>query len=90
MFQVSQLPHTYNNVATFESSIRHPLGKNWNPETAFQSLIKPNVTTKLGQVIDPIDSSAKFKEEKVKAKDMDHKRKRKAEAPPSKSKKKAR
>ncbi|ELU04906.1 hypothetical protein CAPTEDRAFT_219753 [Capitella teleta] len=62
--QVNRLPPTFKNVPTFESSIRHPIGKTWNPETAFQNLVAPKVVTHHGQVIDPISKEATLRKKK--------------------------
>ena len=66
MLQVSDLPFPFSNVKQFESSIRQPIGKTWNPETAFKDLVKPKVVTRLGTVINPIDKAETFKNHKVK------------------------
>ncbi|XP_067676071.1 U3 small nucleolar RNA-associated protein 14 homolog A-like [Haliotis asinina] len=62
--QVSRLPFPYTSPQQFEQSIRAPVGKNWNPETAFRKMIQPKVLTKLGTVIKPIDKSEIFEKEK--------------------------
>ncbi|XP_071114020.1 U3 small nucleolar RNA-associated protein 14 homolog A-like [Haliotis cracherodii] len=62
--QVARLPFPYTSPQQFEQSIRAPVGKNWNPETAFRKMIQPKVLTKLGTVIKPIDKSEVFEKEK--------------------------
>ncbi|XP_064594449.1 LOW QUALITY PROTEIN: U3 small nucleolar RNA-associated protein 14 homolog A-like [Liolophura sinensis] len=59
--QVSHLPFPYTNVQQFERSIRAPVGKTWNPETAFKKMTKPKVVTRLGTVIKPMDKSEMFR-----------------------------
>ena len=49
------------NSEQFEKSIRAPLGKTWNPETAYRELVKPKVVTRLGKIITPIDKSEVYK-----------------------------
>lgn len=48
----------------FERSVRAPVGKTWNPETAFKKMTKPKVVTRLGTVIKPMDKSEMFQKEK--------------------------
>lgn len=54
--QVDDLPFPFKRVADFESNIRAPLGRDFVPQTAHKKLIKPNVETKLGTIINPMDS----------------------------------
>ena len=54
-FQVSDLPFPYKGVRHFESSIRHPIGNTWNPESSYRNLIQPKVITQMGTIIQPID-----------------------------------
>ncbi|XP_052088938.1 U3 small nucleolar RNA-associated protein 14 homolog A-like isoform X1 [Mytilus californianus] len=67
-YQVSDLPFPYVSVKQFEQSIRAPIGKTWNPETAYKQLVKPKIVTKLGTIITPIDKEETFKKEKFKRK----------------------
>ncbi|XP_062604678.1 uncharacterized protein LOC134266461 [Saccostrea cucullata] len=55
--QVSDLPFPYVSVDQYEQSIRAPIGKTWNPETAVRELVKPKVVTKLGSIIEPINKA---------------------------------
>ena len=63
--QVSELPFPFTGVHQFESSIRAPIGKTWNPETSFKKLIKPKVKTRMGKIIQPIDKSQMFKKQQT-------------------------
>lgn len=54
--QVSHLPFPFTNVHQFQSIIRQPVGPTWNPQSSFQNLTAPKVITKMGKIIDPIDS----------------------------------
>ncbi|XP_067141019.1 U3 small nucleolar RNA-associated protein 14 homolog A [Centruroides vittatus] len=68
-FQVNEIPFPFSSVQQFESTLRQPVGRTWNPETAFQRAIAPKIVTKMGQIIDPIDSDAllkKLKEDEIK------------------------
>jgi len=56
--QVRELPWEFLSVPEFENSIRAPVGKHWNPETAFSRLVEPRVVTKMGTVIEPMDADA--------------------------------
>lgn len=62
---MSELPFPFSNVKQFESSIRAPIGKTWNPETAFRKLVEPKVRTAMGKIIEPIDKSEVFQKQKV-------------------------
>ncbi|XP_066992419.2 U3 small nucleolar RNA-associated protein 14 homolog A [Anabrus simplex] len=53
--QVSDVPFPFTTVKNFEASIRAPIGNTWVPETAYRKLIEPQVKTKLGSVIQPMD-----------------------------------
>ena len=61
MFQVNELPYPFVNSEQFEKSIRAPLGKTWNTETAYRELVKPKVVTRLGKIITPMDKSEVYK-----------------------------
>ncbi|CAG0889135.1 unnamed protein product [Darwinula stevensoni] len=56
--QVSEVPFPFLTVRDFEASIRTPLGKTWVPETAHRLLTAPPVMTRMGAVIEPMDSEA--------------------------------
>lgn len=73
--QVSHLPFPFSNVKQFESYIRQPVGHTWNPQSSFQNLIAPKVITKMGKIIEPIDSEDVAFENKTKA-DVVKKRKK--------------
>ena len=68
IYQVQELPFPFSNVDQFESSVRAPVGKMWNPETVFKTLIEPRITTRIGSIIDPIDKAHAFKNEQTKPK----------------------
>ncbi|XP_023937111.2 U3 small nucleolar RNA-associated protein 14 homolog C [Bicyclus anynana] len=52
--KVSNLPFPFTSVKDFEASIRTPLGNTFIPETAHKKLIRPNVITKAGAIIQPM------------------------------------
>ena len=58
ILQVNELPFPFANTSQFESSIRAPIGKTWNPETSYRELIKPKKITTLGAIIEPISKEA--------------------------------
>ena len=66
---MNELPFPFKNTYQFERSIRAPLGKTWNPETAYKELVKPKVVTSIGKIIAPIDKSEVDKDAK-KSKDI--------------------
>lgn len=76
--QVSDLPFPFRSKEDFEANLEPPLGKEWNPETAHQSLIEPSVQTKMGAIIKPISRELAMKKKKTASKnDKDKKRHRK-------------
>jgi len=58
--RVSELPFPFANADQFESLIQQPLGREWNPETAFRRLNQPKVRTRLGVRIDPLNKDEVF------------------------------
>lgn len=54
---VSEVPFPFKTVKDYEASIRAPIGNTFVPERAFKKLIEPNVTTKMGAIIEPIRKS---------------------------------
>nr|CAD7601348.1 unnamed protein product [Timema genevievae] len=56
--QVSDLPFPFESVKDFEASIRAPIGNNWVPEMAHRKMIRPEVLTMMGTVIQPMDNEA--------------------------------
>ncbi|CAK1555717.1 unnamed protein product [Leptosia nina] len=53
--KVSELPFPFTSISDYEASIRVPLGNTFIPETAHKKLIRPNVITKAGTIIEPMD-----------------------------------
>ncbi|XP_022121000.2 U3 small nucleolar RNA-associated protein 14 homolog A [Pieris rapae] len=53
--KVSELPFPFTKVSDYEASVRTPLGNTFIPETAHKKLIRPNVITKAGTIIEPMD-----------------------------------
>ena len=86
--QVNELPFPYGHVKQFEQSIRAPVGKTWNPETAYKQLIKPKVVTRLGKVINPLDKDEVFRKDKKTDQIPHGKEKEKAKAGKSKRRRK--
>lgn len=62
--QVNQIPFPFNSVASFEASIRAPVGETFVPRVAFKRLVKPRVNTKAGHVIEPIQKESLLKRQK--------------------------
>ncbi|XP_055692785.1 U3 small nucleolar RNA-associated protein 14 homolog A isoform X2 [Lutzomyia longipalpis] len=52
---VRDLPYPFTSVRDFEASIRAPVGRTFVPETAHRVLTKPNLVTKMGTIIEPMD-----------------------------------
>jgi U3 small nucleolar RNA-associated protein 14 len=53
-FRAKELPSQFKTKESYEQSLAHPLGKEWNTASSFRSLTKPEVITKSGRAIDPI------------------------------------
>lgn len=58
--QVSELPFPFVNADQFESLMQQPLGREWNPETAYRRLNQPKVRTRLGVRIEPLNKQDVF------------------------------
>uniref|UniRef100_A0A1E1WKC8 Uncharacterized protein n=3 Tax=Pectinophora gossypiella TaxID=13191 RepID=A0A1E1WKC8_PECGO len=70
--KVTEVPFPFTSVKDYEASIRAPLGNTFIPEKAHKKLIRPNVITKAGTIIEPMDEeellvprNRKFKNESV-------------------------
>ncbi|KAL6260316.1 hypothetical protein P5V15_007847 [Pogonomyrmex californicus] len=62
---VKELPYPFTKVKDFEASIRAPVSKNFVPMNAHLRLIRPTVSTKLGQVIEPMDENELVKNQPI-------------------------
>ncbi|CAF0886730.1 unnamed protein product [Rotaria sp. Silwood1] len=58
--RVSDLPFPFANVEQFESLIQQPLGREWNPETAFHRLNQPKIRSRIGVRIEPLSKQDVF------------------------------
>lgn len=54
---VSEVPFPFKTVKDYEASVRGPIGNTFVPERSFKKLIEPNITTKMGAIIEPITKS---------------------------------
>merc|ERR1712226_1328179 len=59
-FRPQSVPFPFRNAEEYERSLRMPLGKDFNTHEASQSLTKPPVKTKAGQVITPMERGDAF------------------------------
>jgi len=64
--QPKTVPFPYTSVQQYEASLRQPVSRGFVRETAFKLLTKPEVVTKLGHIISPLD-----KEDFFQKKDLD-------------------
>ncbi|VDK85351.1 unnamed protein product [Onchocerca ochengi] len=55
--QLKSVPFPYTTVEDYEAVIRQPLGKEWNPQKIHRKLIQPQIVTKAGRIIKPLDKS---------------------------------
>uniref|UniRef100_A0A146MGL4 U3 small nucleolar RNA-associated protein 14 A n=1 Tax=Lygus hesperus TaxID=30085 RepID=A0A146MGL4_LYGHE len=60
---VNDLPQQFKDVAAYEAAIRAPIGDTWVTQSAHNSLIAPQVITKMGAIIEPLDASVLLKKE---------------------------
>lgn len=51
---VKQVPHPYNSSDLYESTIKHPIGPEWNTTAIHNKLIQPKIQTRIGAVIKPL------------------------------------
>jgi len=58
--RVNDLPFPFVNVDQFESLIQQPLGREWNPETAYRRLNQPKIRTRIGVRIEPLNKQDVF------------------------------
>ena len=54
-FRIEGVPFPFTSREQYERAMRQPLGREWNASNAFQELNKPEVKTRLGTIIDPIN-----------------------------------
>ncbi|CAF4251971.1 unnamed protein product [Rotaria sp. Silwood2] len=58
--RVSDLPFPFADVEQFESLMQQPLGREWNPETAFRRLNQPKIRSRIGVRIEPLNKQDVF------------------------------
>ena len=58
-YQSSAVPFPFESREQYERSLRMPIGQEWTSRASHQKLIKPRITTKPGQVIDPLKAPFK-------------------------------
>ena len=52
-YHVASLPFPFDSKEVYESSIRQPLGREFNPDVSFKNLTRPAVIKSTGAVIKP-------------------------------------
>ena len=65
IFQVSELPFPFSSVKDFEASIRSPVGRTYVPENIHRKLTAPQVVTKMGTIIEPMDEDILLKKKNL-------------------------
>ncbi|CAG5134199.1 unnamed protein product, partial [Candidula unifasciata] len=63
--QPKTVPFPYTSVQQYEASVRQPVSRGFVRETAFKLLTKPEVVTKLGHIIKPLDKDDYVKEREI-------------------------
>ncbi|KAJ5080024.1 u3 small nucleolar RNA-associated protein [Anaeramoeba ignava] len=75
-YLVESVPFPFQTKEQYETSLRVPIGKEWNTETMHDKFIQPNIVTELGARIDPIQFSMVQKELRRKQEIQEQKRMR--------------
>lgn len=63
-YTVASVPYPFTSKEQYESSIRQPLGPEWNTRTSHKNLTKPQIIKKSGAVILPISRPIAKKKKK--------------------------
>ncbi|OII74642.1 uncharacterized protein cubi_00195 [Cryptosporidium ubiquitum] len=58
---VNQVPHPYNSSDLYESTLKHPIGPEWNTTAIHNKFIQPKIQTRIGAVIKPLVYSKHLK-----------------------------
>jgi len=58
--QPKKVPFPYTSVQQYEASLRQPVSRGLVPETSTKLLTKPEIVTKLGHIIKPMDKEEYF------------------------------
>jgi U3 small nucleolar RNA-associated protein 14 len=53
--KITDIPFPFTSIKEYEASIRAPIGNTFIPEKAYKKLIQPEVITKAGSIIEPMD-----------------------------------
>ncbi|GMH32317.1 hypothetical protein BSKO_00151 [Bryopsis sp. KO-2023] len=64
-YMLEDLPRPFKEHGAYEMSMRHPIGKDFNPDDAFQDFTRPSVITRAGVMIDPLRYTDSLKEQAV-------------------------
>lgn len=59
--QVKELPYPFTRVKDYEAILRAPISRTFVPMNAHLRIIQPAVSTKLGQIIEPMDEETLVK-----------------------------
>ena len=55
------VPYPFKTREQYERSLRNPLGRDWNTVLTTETLVRPEVTSKMGQLIEPVKYSKPLK-----------------------------
>ena len=53
-YTLASVPHPFASKEQYEMSMRQPLGRDWNTMTSHKEMTKPEVITKVGEIISPM------------------------------------
>ncbi|KAK6587870.1 hypothetical protein RS030_81319 [Cryptosporidium xiaoi] len=58
---VNKIPHPFNSNDLYESTLKHPIGPEWNTTSIHNKLIQPKIQSRMGAVIKPLLYSKRLK-----------------------------
>lgn len=64
-YQLKDLPHPYENVEQYKRAMNEPVGKEWSTLQAYKRAIQPEVLTKAGEIIKPLQFKKEFKPQTI-------------------------
>ncbi|KAM9787681.1 U3 small nucleolar RNA-associated protein 14 homolog A [Syngnathus typhle] len=67
LHQVSMMPFPFTSHVQFESTLRSPVGRNWNTERTVKKITRPAVVTQLGTIIEPMTREELLKSNETQA-----------------------
>lgn len=82
-YWLKELPHPYENVQQFKKAMEQPIGREWNTIQAHKRIIQPEVLTKAGEIIKPLQFKKEFNPQTIESL-VAHRQKKKQSRPAAK------